>query len=364
VAVEVLRHGPLPRAELARRLGLSAGSLTRLARPLLDAGLLDEGSTEVHLRTGRPALPLDVRPSPLRLVGVKITGDELFAVVTDLRAGVLATRTGPLPGRAPAAVVAAVAAVVDTLRSEHPGVAGLGIGVGGLVVARRQVAVAHFLGWDDVPLAALAEAATGLPVVVENDVRALTAAEHWFGAGRGLHSFALLTIGAGVGAGIVVHDRLVEGAHGAGGGVGHHRLGGGGVCARGHRGCAHGVLSSTAIAARIGAVHGRRIGYAQALDLARDGDPAARAVVAEAGRALGRLVADLAVLDPELVILSGEGVDLVELVRPELDAALAEPREPGAGAPRLVVRPFPFTDWARGAAAVAVQELVRDRAAR
>lgn len=364
VAVEVLRHGPLPRADLARRLGLSAGSLTRLTRPLLDAGLLVEGTTAVHVRTGRPSLPLDVRPSPHRLIGVKITGDELFGVVTDLRAAVLGTGNRRLPARSPAAVISAVADLVATLRDGRPGVVGVGVGVGGLVTARRHVVVAPFLGWRDVPLAALVAEATGLPTVVENDVRALTAAEHWFGAGRGLHSFALVTIGAGVGAGIVVHDRLVEGAHGAGGAVGHHRVGGGGVCAQGHRGCAHGVLSSTAIVGRIGAALGRRIDYAQALELARDGVPAARTVVAEAGRALGRIVADLAVFDPELVILSGDGVDLVGPARAELDAELAEHREPGVAAPRIVVRPFPFTDWARGAAAVAVQDLVRDRATR
>ncbi len=184
VAVEVLRHGPLPRAELARSLGLSPGSLTRLTRPLVDSGLLVESSSDVHARTGRPSLPLDVQPSSRRFAGVKITGDALFAVVTDLRAAVLAEHDAPLAGRGPEAVVDAVADVVARLREEHGEVAGLGIGIGGRVAARRDVTRAHFLGWQEtVPLAQRLQAATGLPTVVENDVRALTVAEHWFGAG-------------------------------------------------------------------------------------------------------------------------------------------------------------------------------------
>ncbi|GAA1261408.1 ROK family transcriptional regulator [Pseudonocardia aurantiaca] len=358
VAVEVLRHGPLPRAELARRLGLSAGSLTRLTRPLVDSGLLVEGSTDVHTRTGRPSLPLDVAPSARRFLGMKITGDTLFGVVTDMRATVLAEHTVPLPARDPAAVVATAAAAVEHLRSAAGGdVAGLGVGIGGFVRERREVARAHYLRWDHtVPLADLLEEAAGLPSVVENDVRALTVAEHWFGPGRGMHSLVVITIGVGVGCGIVVHDRLVEGAHGGGGSIGHRPLFGWGVCADGHRGCAHALLASDAIAGAVAQAVGHPVDHAEALALARAGQPAALRVVRDGGRALGLLVADIAnLVDPELVILTGDGIGLVDLAGAELDAAVLENRNQDAGPTPVEVRPFPFTEWARGGAAVAIQ---------
>jgi predicted NBD/HSP70 family sugar kinase len=361
VAVEVLRHGPLPRADLARRLGLSPGSLTRLTRPLVDSGLLVEGTTEVHLRTGRPSLPLDVQPTSRRFLGMKITDDTLFTVVTDLRAAVVVEHTVPLPGPEPAAVVAGIAEITELLRADHPDLAGIGIGIGGLVVNRRDVARAHFLGWQDgVPLAELVHAATGLPTVVDNDVRALTAAEHWFGAGRGVHSLAVVTIGVGVGCGIVVHDRMLEGAHGGGGSIGHRPLltdaplGG-----DGHRGCAQGIVSSGAIADAVTRALGRPVGYAEALELAAAGDTAARRVVDTAAEALGVLVADIAnLVDPELVILTGDGIALVDLARARLDATLTQHRSEGLAPMRLDVRPFPFTEWARGGAAVAIQDHV------
>jgi predicted NBD/HSP70 family sugar kinase len=363
VAVEVLRFGPLPRAQLARRLGLSPGSLTRLTRPLVDSGLLVEGTSEEPVRTGRPSLPLDVGPSSHRFLGMKITGDTLFTVVTDLRAQVLAEHTRPLPGQDPADVVSAAADVTRNLRADHPDVVGLGIGIGGLVVDRRDVARAHFLGWNErVPLADLLHEATGLPTVVHNDVNALTAAEHWFGAGRGAQSLVVITIGVGVGCGIVVHDRLVEGAHGGGGSIGHRPLVTWAVCEDGHRGCAQGLVSSRAVSGAVAQALGRPVGYAEALQLAADGQPAARRVVDDAAGALGVLVADIAnLVDPELVILTGDGIGLVEVARPALDAAVEENRYKALAPARIDVRPFPFTEWARGAAAVAVQEHVLGR---
>ncbi|GAA3099510.1 ROK family transcriptional regulator [Pseudonocardia yunnanensis] len=365
VAVEVLRHGPLPRAELARRLGLSPGSLTRLTRPLVDSGLLIEGTADIHTRTGRPSLPLDVQPSSRRFIGVKITGDALFTVVTDLRAAVLAEHEVSLPGRESEAVVDAVTVAVARMREEHGEMAGLGVGIGGRVSERRDVTKAQFLGWQEtVPLAARLQSATGLPTVVENDVRALTVAEHWFGAGRGLQSLVVVTIGVGVGCGIVVHDRLVEGAHGTGGSVGHRPLTGWAICGEGHRGCAEGVLTSGAITAAVGQALGRSVTYDEVLELAGAGQPAARRAVADAGRALGLLVADIAgLVDPDLVILTGEGVGAVDIARAELDAALEESRDPAGPPVRVDVQPFPFTEWARGAAAVAVQAHVLGPAA-
>lgn len=364
VAVEVLRHGPLPRAELSRRLGLSPGSLTRLTRPLLDDGLLVEGGPELQRSTGRPSVPLDVRPTRARFVGVKITTDELFAVVTDLRAEVLDRAVVALPGRSPDEVVRGVAEVVDGLARVHGPMSGVGVGIGGLVTEHRDVVVAPSLGWEAaVPLAALLGAAIGVPVSVDNDVRALTAAEHWFGRGRGLHSFALVTIGAGVGCGIVVHDRQVCGARGMGGAIGHQPLvaaAPGGPCDLGHPGCAQAVLGSGGLTAAAEAHLGHPVTLAELLELAGAGDARARSVLDDAARGLALLIVGVtASLDPELVLISGEGAELVEVSRAAFDAEVARLGRPGMDPVPVRVAPFGFTDWARGAAVVAVQDHVR-----
>lgn len=98
----------------------------------------------------------------------------------------------------------------------------VGISLAGPVSPHSEIiASSPFLGWTDVPLVRMVQDRTTLPTVVQNDVRALTAAEHWFGAAAGCRDFALITIGAGVGCGLVMDDRLVDGMSGASGQVGH-----------------------------------------------------------------------------------------------------------------------------------------------
>ena len=90
LAREVLIHGPISRAELGRRLGLSPASLTRLSKPFLDRGIFIEAPDLVQGATGRPARPLDVAVDSRRFVGVKLSGDTAHGVFTDLRASALA----------------------------------------------------------------------------------------------------------------------------------------------------------------------------------------------------------------------------------------------------------------------------------
>ncbi|ROS61467.1 putative NBD/HSP70 family sugar kinase [Frigoribacterium sp. PhB160] len=362
LAREVLVHGPISRAELAVRLGLSAASLTRLSRPLLDAGWLVETDDHVGGAVGRPVRPLDVRVGSAWHVGVKLTGERAFGVATDLRAAVLAEATVDLPGHDPSQVVDAVVEVVGRLAAVV-GTAppdALGVTVGGFVARSRVAVRAPFLGWRDVDLGGLLAAATGLPVVVENDVVALVEAEHWFGLGRGLDRFAVVTTGAGVGYGLVVHGRQVRTAD-TGLGLGAHVPldPAGPTCPEGHVGCSTALLSTGSVVARVGEALGRVVSYDEVLALAAADEPAARSVVDEAGRALGRLaglVADLAMV--EAVVLGGEGIGLVDVARAAFDDALASGRDPAATPVRVLVGESTFDVWARGAAAVAIQSRV------
>ncbi|BFO18489.1 hypothetical protein SHKM778_48770 [Streptomyces sp. KM77-8] len=122
-------------------------------------------------------------------------------------------------------------------------------------------------------LGELARGTTGLPVTVENDVRALTVAEQWFGAGVGLSDFALVTVGAGIGCGLVVHGQVVAGAHGVAGEIGHVAIDPAGrVCHCGNRGCVEAIAADQAILDRITETTGRAVtDSAHAVDLACQG---------------------------------------------------------------------------------------------
>lgn len=354
VAREVLIHGPLSRRALAVRLHLSPASLTRLARPLLDAGLLVERDDEVDGSVGRPSHPLDISPAAGAFVGVKLTGERLYLAVTDIRAELLDRAELPLDDLSPEGVAAAIVAAVAAV--DRDDIRGVGASLGGHVADGIAVD-APFLGWRDVPFARMLSERLDTPVALENDVVALAEAERWFGVGRGIPGFAVVTIGAGVGLGLVVEGRTVRTPDAGIGTVGHLTLRADGpVCAQGHRGCADALLTTTAIAARVSTSLGREVCFDRALALARAGEPAARETFDDAGDALGTLCALAATLSLQSdVVLAGEGMHAFDLLRERTEAAISRIRPPSASAVSLHPDDAGFTAWARGAAAVAIQ---------
>jgi len=152
VALEVLLNGPLSRSEIARRLDLSPGSLTRLSAPLIETGLLVETGELAEGRTGRPSRPLDVVPSFRHFIGMKLMADRVQGVATDLRANVIATDLVEFASRDPETVADAIAELTLRLSREVPPVTAIGIGLGGRIADNSRVASAAFLEWEDVPL--------------------------------------------------------------------------------------------------------------------------------------------------------------------------------------------------------------------
>jgi predicted NBD/HSP70 family sugar kinase len=361
LARTVLVDGPLSRSELAARLGLSMASLSRLGKPLIDAGLLVEGPLVNDGTVGRPVRLLDVRQESQQYIGVKITGDEVAAVLTDMRAEQLQAAEIRLESRSLEGVVAAVRKAVQTLtNSGSVAVSGVGISIGGNVDAAGTVLRAPFLDWRNVPLQPALEQELQLPVVMENDVVALTVAEQWFGAGRGVENFALITIGAGVGYGLVIHNRVISVPDTGLGLGGHYPLDPAGpLCAAGHRGCSSALLSISSICSQTALALGRPVEYQDVLALAAEGHPAASYVVRAAGNGLGRMIAAVANLAMvNTVVLAGEGVGILPLIDEPMRLALAADRDPDAQPVEIRLESVGFNQWARGAAAVAIQRSV------
>ncbi|MDT0463685.1 ROK family transcriptional regulator [Streptomyces gibsoniae] len=363
VAIEVLVHGPLSRTELAHRLNLSAGSLTRLTKPLIESGLLVEvpdGGGTTQTRQGRPSQPLDIVAESRAFLGFKVTQERVYGVVTTLRSDVTARLDRPLTSHDPEDVADLLAEMTTELAAGAPGLAGIGIGVGGRVRDRAVVGESPFLLWRDVPLARLVERRTGLPVVVENDVAALVEAETWFGAGRGLDRFAVLTIGAGIGYGLVLGGRRVPYAE-EDRGFGSHWIidPHGPLTPSGERGSAVSLLTIPSIRYQIRAATGRDLTYEEILGLAVAGEPMCSRVVDEAARALGTLVAQIANFAmPQKILLAGEGVGLMDVAGTTARETIRAHRHPLAAPVGLETKVSDFHDWARGAAVLAIQVLV------
>jgi len=366
ILTALVTAGPQSRVTLARRLGISSAAVTKSARPLIDAGYLAEldATERTGPGAGRPASPLMVNPDREYFVGVKLTADELIGVVCDLTAQVRAVVHRRLGSSAVDDVLAELTALVGDLldgrfrERTHR----LGLAVSGDVDrAGGLVRYSPFLRWHNVTLAKLAAAATGLIVTVENDVKALTTAEHWFGEGVGADSFALVTVGSGIGCGLVVNGRPVSGAFGVAGEIGHLCVDAAGpACHCGSRGCVEAIAGSAQIVDAVRAATGRdSLTIDDAYSLARAGDAGVQRVFARAGEAIGLGIAAVAnLVGPSRIVVSGEGLAAYDLFEPHIRAGFERQAFGAAADCPLFIRPLPFEEWARGAAAVSIQSRI------
>lgn len=365
VALEVLLHGPLARTEIADRLGLSTPSLTRITKPLLDSGILREvaPSRSAERDGGRPREPLEVNADLDRFVGIKLAGYRAYGVLTNLRADILATCTRDIANQGVAAVLRVLAEVTAELSATGSAPAAIGVAVGGAVRNSSFIVRAPFLHWENIDLGELLREVTAQPVVVANDLDALMEAEHWFGDGRDVANFATLTIGAGVGGGLVVHDRLVTGRESGLGLLGHFPIDPlGPACREGHRGCADALLTTEGIQGQAALAYGRPLKYDEILDRAVAGDSIADNIVGRAAYGLGTLIAAVAnIAQPERILLTGEGIRLAQVGAVRLQAGVRQARVPEASDLDIRIIDDDPTLWARGAAAVAIQSTVLDQ---
>lgn len=321
---ELLRYGPLSRAELAERLGLSAASLTRVSAPLVERKLVVEGTPETR-EVGRPSIPLDVALGGFSLVGVSITHEWVTVIATDARLEVRASSARALTRLDPRVVLGEVAEMVGDVLGELAAadgagpVAALGVSIGGQVDGGRVVRHAPFLGWEMVPAADILEEATGLPVLIDHDLTALAEAESWFGVGRDVDRFIVLTVGVGTGFALGIDGRIVTDANTGFGTITDAILGAGWP----------------------------DFAHADALS-ERERDDAARAV--------GRLAATAAAFTmPQAVVISGEGAATLSGHEEALDAGISEVRHHRASGLDVQLREHDFAFWARGAATAAIQ---------
>jgi len=266
-------------------------------------------------------------------VGVDIGGTKVAAGVVDVDGRVLDRARRPTPSRDAREVEATISEVVHELRERHDVVA-VGIGAAGFVDAdRSQVRFSPHLAWRDEPLRDALTGVLGLPVVVENDANAAAWAEWRFGAGRGETHLVCVTLGTGIGGGIVVDGTVQRGRFGMAGEFGHMVVvPDGRRCECGNRGCLEQYASGNVLGrearelARAGSpvavgLLERVAGDVDALagpvvtDAARDGDACAVELFEDVGRWLGIGLANLAAaLDPGTFVVGGGVSEAGELL--------------------------------------------------
>jgi predicted NBD/HSP70 family sugar kinase len=366
VFTQIVKRGPIPRIEIARRTGLSQGAVTKAVAPLVSQGLISIHDALPTTALGRPVQPISVNEQAQLAIGVTVRVDEIFAVVTTMKANVLLSQHRSL---ASTSVGVVVEAIVDMVRSLRQGlgpdawkVMAVGVAVSGDVdKANGVVRVSPRLNWAGVPLEALLSPLLECPVIVDNDVRALSIAEEWFGIGVDAQSFAIVTIGAGIGCGLFVNGDVIEGGFGVAGELGHLPLAPSGItCSCGRRGCVETVASSSAILAAVRrSANDPLLTMREAVQLAREGNKHAREAFEDAGSMIGKALATMAnLMGPSIILVAGESVTDFDLYETRLRESFAEHTFGSAGDCEIVTQSHTFENWARGAAASVISATI------
>ncbi|WP_155060369.1 ROK family transcriptional regulator [Streptomyces blattellae] len=338
----VSAEGPLSRAAVASRIGLTRAAVSTLVDELIRSGLLEELGPERPGRVGRPGSALAVSGHGPAGIGAEVGVDHLAVCAIDLRGEVRAraVRYGTNRGRSPRPVIEELTELVGRIvtEAEHEGLwpAGLAVAVPGLVARdARTVVRAPNLDWHDTDLGALLPA--GLPLTVDNEANFGALAELRLGEGTP-RDFLHVSAEIGIGAAVVVDGQLLRGTRGFAGELGHVPVRPDGpACRCGGHGCLEQYAGEEAVLRAAGLEPGEdRVGLLAGH--ASDGDTAVRRALRDAGEALGiALTGAVNLLDPEVVVLGGALAGLAPWLLPSLEAELAR-RTAGPACPVAISR--------------------------
>ncbi len=377
-------RGPVSRKDLAGLSNLSPATISGITADFIAGDLVHEMG-EGESTGGRRPILLRLNHQAGFVVGAKLMEGAVISALTDLDAQVLYQRiTGfpvvqPLPGGLvdPEVILPVLVQAIEQTIVES-GVArkrvlGIGIGLAGLIDNQRKTCLySPFFGWRNVDVAEPLITHFNLPVYLENDVNTLTIAEKWFGYGHDIDHFLVITVGRGIGVGIVANGQFYRGAIGSAGEFGHITLTSDGpLCACGKRGCLEALASDPAVIRQTKAAialgertilaNGEPLTINAIVTAAEDGDKLARKLLADSGHWLGIGVATLInILNPQLVIVGGEGVLAGEWrFGPMRRAIEAHAFYDLAADLDIIIEPLGDEAWARGAACVVLGELFK-----
>ena len=321
----------LVRGQLAELTGLAESTVSVLVGELIAEGWIRQAGSRGTGAVGRRAQSLEVDPTRLTLLGAEVGDDFLNVVACGLQGEVLFSRTVDYRhvelGRSIGDVADLIMVARADVLARHRKVLGVGVGVPGMVGSDGFLRLAPSIGWREVPFGELLAGAlrdrrgAGLPVTVLNDANAAALSEYVFGASPTLGTLVFLSLGYGIGAGIMLDDRLHVGHDGLAGEVGHAVVKPGGApCACGRRGCVETILSQKVISRKATGREEPVLHVAELVAMLERGDATLRKVVREAGEQLGQVLQNLVVtINPELVILGGPLSRLQGLVDVAID---------------------------------------------
>jgi N-acetylglucosamine repressor len=358
-------RGQVSRVALAHMAGLSPATVTTITGYLIKEGLVFEKAVG-DSAGGRPPIMLALNPRGGFVIGIKLMEGRAVGALTDLNAMILAKDSIELADKQVETSVKTLVTLVNRLIQssgiKKKQLMGVGIGLAGVVDFTRGIVRQNpFLGWNNIYLRDLLEARMHVPVYIDNDVNTLTLSEKWLEPSQSEDDFIVITLGRGIGMGIVINGQIYRGKNGGAGELGHVLVDPDGpLCDCGRHGCLETLISESALVAEARRSFSEDItNLDDLIHCAASGEPGASQILSRAGTRLGRQIANLVNLfDPKLIIISGEGIRMGELFFSSVRQAFHEGVMPGL-AEDTEIRIDSWGDdiWALGAASLVIAEI-------
>jgi predicted NBD/HSP70 family sugar kinase len=368
----------ISRIDIARTTGLSQALVTGLTANLIKEGLIIEKQSGEYEGGRRPML-LALNPKGAFVVGVNLSITEISVVIVNFEGTVVAFYTKPLApihhsvSDIAASVVVAVQSCIWEANFAKEQISGVGIGIPGLVDPDSgRIRFLPNYGWENVNLKKMVQSKLNHPCYVDNSTNTLALAEQWFGEGKGIDNFLVVTIETGVGLGAVINGSIYRGGKGIAGEFGHITINPDGPeCRCGKKGCVEAYAGNIAIMrdARQAALDGHwdckdldGFTYQDVVEAAQNGADVLRRLFARAGRMLGAGISHLILLfNPTKIIITGQGVWAGELIFDAMYSTLDKyiSAKFDHQTTQIIVQQWTEQDWARGAGALVLQELYK-----
>jgi glucokinase-like ROK family protein len=373
-------HKLISRVDITKATGLSRATVTGITASLIDEGLLLEkrpGESE----GGRPPILIALNPGGAYAVGVYLSISQINVVIIDLEATILASYAMPLKKQncAPEAIadkiVQAVQKCMWQANFSRNQISGIGIGLPGLVDS--HTGLIRFLPnyqWEKVNLRDIVQKKIDHPTYIENSANSLALAEQWFGEGRGIDNFIVVTLEYGVGMGIIINGQLYRGHQGTAGEFGHTTVDPDGpLCRCGKKGCIEAFVGNNAILREAEAAAQKDewepnnpadITIEEVILAAREGAPCLRNIFAQAGRVLAIGLSNLIrIFNPARIIIAGKGVNAGNLLFDTMYKTIPQYISSRTnGDTEIVIKSWNQHAYARGSGTVVLQEIFKSPA--
>ncbi len=368
--------GSISRVEIAEKTGQSKASVTNITALLIERGLIYEDKVESSTSRGRRRIMLMLNPDAAYTVGIKIAAFRLSFAVVDFVGQVKSTLSIPFRvGERSAAMLAAVAEdgilhCLEDARLKLEDLSGCGVAIPGFVDSASGTCYWTPIQNGSSNIRDLLAQRLDMDVYLENDANSFTVASQWFGLGKGIRNFLVVTIEEGIGMGIVVDGKLYQGATGIAAEFGHMVIvPDGEPCRCGKLGCFEAYSADSGILQQARKLLKRRkngpdqdmLTIEEVTRWAREGDRGLRKIFQQSGEFLARGVAGLIqIFNPERVIITGEGVRAGDLVFDPMHKLLGKYlNRQQANSTQILIQEWNDHDWAQGAAGFVLSEIYK-----